>query len=127
MGKLTIPVKGHPRSSFMRKGTRVDKAYVDKHKRTIEDVGKKGLGPKVIQIKRPGRFGEGFFSKPKEEQHAILSRDAKKYGEKSTMSSMGAISVFNKRVNKPLSREAAANKTWVADNFEGKIRVKTKR
>lgn len=86
----------------------------------IKDRGLRGRGPKIIPITKPGLLVTGFFSKSVTEQHRILKKAARKYGEKSVQGDMQAKATWNKNVNPVLSHKAQRLRSWVAKNFDGK-------
>lgn len=84
----------------------------------------KGRSEKVLPpLRHKGTLGKGFFSKPEDTRHRILSGLAQKKGEQRVGGMMQWVSTMNKRTNPELSRKAAGDREWVNRNFDGKRRL----
>lgn len=104
----------HRKAYTTKRGTKVSATSF-----SIKDRGNKGRGVKIITITQPGVLGAGFMSLPVAEQHKILIRTTKKYGEMSTQGRLQALATFNKNTNPSLAKRAQELRSWVAGNFQG--------
>ena len=126
MGKIRIVRKAHIRKGYIKDvkpGPGVKKRYIKptRVKKTVylaKDRGKKGRGPKIVKITRPGTLGgAGFFKKSRATQQRILRAAVRKYGERSVQGKLAAIQALTKRTNPSVSREARILRTWVAKQY----------
>jgi len=85
----------------------------------IKDRGTKGRGRNVIPKLRKGTLGIKF-SQSTSSLKRTLKRKAMQLGEKRVAGKLRAISLLNKRVNKPLSRKAGNLASWISGAFKGK-------
>lgn len=125
MAMLTVRKKAFRRKAFTRKdGVRVKATNIPASTFKIKDRGRPGRGSKVLpKLKKGTLGGPGFFKKSAKGRHIIESRAAKRKGEKVVQGKLQAISTLNKRTNPDVSRKAAADRRWVAMNFDGRERL----
>lgn len=118
MAELTVRKKGYYRKPYVRKGgVRVEGSHVEGSTFKIKDRGAPGRGEKVIDVKEGGLGGEGFFEKPKQQQHFILGGVVRREGKQVAMGRLRALQVFNKRTNPKVSREAAQLARYVQTEY----------
>lgn len=128
MAKLIIRRKGYTRKAFTAsragKKVAVASAKVKPSVFRVADRGKPGRGPKVVPpLKKGALGGPGFFNRKQEEQKGIVSRRAKRLGEKRVVGELRALQVFFKTTSPAKSRRAYQLSRWVAGSFKGKNKV----
>lgn len=114
MGRIRVCVKGTPKRK--------------KHCYYRRDIGRKGIGPKVVQkaMGRPLRKGDlsrlGYSTdKSAEARHRALARAVKKYGYDKTRGKLGLQAhVFRKRMPNGTKERMQADFDWLVRTYGSK-------
>ena len=125
---MTVRRKGYKRKAYTaRRGdkkVRVGMARVKPSVFKISDRGKPGRGPRVVPPLEKGALGgPGFFGRSREKQEQIVTKRAKKLGEKKVVGELRALQVFFKTTDPRKSRRALELSKRVSGSFKGKQNV----
>lgn len=92
---------------------------------SIKDRGQPGRGPAKLPRSPSGGLSGWKAKDSAKKRRRILSRVAKRDGEKSAMARLQLIANFNHRVSPTSAAVARRDKSWVARNFTGNKKVKS--